>query len=107
MTGSDGAVPLDGVIAVFDLEWTTWEGAQARNWSGPGEEREIVEIGAVKLDGRNSLREISAFDMLVRPRLNPLLSDYFTGLTGDTHYPNRLIHECIDVFWICVSCSEC
>jgi len=84
MTSSDGALPLDGVVAVFDLEWTTWDGAQARNWSGPGEEREIVEIGAVKLDGRNSLREMSAFEMLVRPRLNPLLSDYFTGLTGIT-----------------------
>jgi len=84
MTSADGAPPLDGVVAVFDLEWTTWEGAQARDWSGPGEEREIVEIGAVKLDGRNGLCEIAAFEILVRPRLNPALSDYFTGLTGIT-----------------------
>lgn len=84
MTSSDCAPPLDDVIVVFDLEWTTWEGAQARNWSGPGEEREIVEIGAVKLDGRDGLREIGALEVLVRPRLNPALSDYFTGLTGIT-----------------------
>ena len=84
MASADGALPLDGVIAVFDLEWTTWEGAQARNWSGPGEEIEIVEIGAVKLDGRNSLCEAAAFELLVRPRLNPMLRDYFTGLTGIT-----------------------
>ena len=80
MTGA--APPLDRVVAVFDLEWTSWEGAQARNWSGPGEEQEIVEIGAVKLDGRANLREIASFSILARPRLNPVLSDYFIGLTG-------------------------
>lgn len=84
MTSADAALPLGGVVAVFDLEWTSWEGAQARNWSGPGEEREIVDIGAVKLDGANGLCEMAAFEMLVRPRLNPALSDYFTGLTGIT-----------------------
>ena len=84
MTSSDAALPLDDVVAVFDLEWTSWEGAQARDWSGPGEEREIVDIGAVKLDGANGLREIAAFEMLVRPPLKPALSDYFTGLTGIT-----------------------
>jgi inhibitor of KinA sporulation pathway (predicted exonuclease) len=84
MTSGEVGQPLDGIVAVFDLEWTTWEGAQARNWSGPGEEREIVEIGAVKLDGGDGLREIAAFEILVRPRINPALSAYFTGLTGIT-----------------------
>lgn len=84
MTSPDDAPPLDGTVAVFDLEWTSWEGAQARQWTGPGEEREIVEIGVVKLDGANGLREIAAFEMLVRPRLNPALSDYFIRLTGIT-----------------------
>lgn len=78
------APPLDGRVAVFDLEWTSWEGAQARNWSGPGEEQEIVEIGAVLLDGRAGLRELAAFELLVRPVVNPRLSAYFTGLTGIT-----------------------
>ena len=71
-----------GRIAVFDLEWTSWEGAQARNWSGPGEDQEIVEIGAVLLDGRETLREVGCFEALVRPRINPRLSDYFVRLTG-------------------------
>ena len=49
MTSSDSALRLDGVVAVFDLECTSWEGAQARNWSGPGGEPEVVDIGAMSL----------------------------------------------------------
>ena len=30
-----------GVFAIMDLEWTSWEGASERRWSGPGEEMEI------------------------------------------------------------------
>jgi inhibitor of KinA sporulation pathway (predicted exonuclease) len=71
------------VIAVFDLEFTAWEGSMARGWSGPGERREIVQIGAVLLDG--GLAEAAAFERLVRPRLNPVLSDYFVALTGITN----------------------
>jgi inhibitor of KinA sporulation pathway (predicted exonuclease) len=66
---------------VFDLEWTSWEGAAGRGWSGPGEFQEIVQIGAVRLDG-SSLAERAAFEILVRPSLNPTLSRYFTDLTG-------------------------
>lgn len=75
---------LDGPVVVFDLEWTAWEGSRERGWSGPNEEREIIEIGAVKLDGADGLREIMEFDILVRPRRNPIVSDYFTNLTGIT-----------------------
>lgn len=75
-------LPLDGPVVVFDLEWTAWEGSVARNWSGPGEEREIVEIGAVRLDGGSGLAEAAMFDVLVRPTRNPILSAYFTRLTG-------------------------
>lgn len=75
---------LSGPAAVFDLEWTAWEGSQARDWSGPGELQEIVEIGAVLLDAGDGLRETGAFSMLVRPGRNPRLSDYFIRLTGIT-----------------------
>lgn len=67
-------------VVVYDLEYTTWEGAQARRWSGPGEHREIVQIGAVKLD--DDWQEIAAMELLVRPQINPTLSDYFIALTG-------------------------
>ena len=74
----------EGKIVIFDLEYTTWEGAMARNWSGEGEYCEIVQIGAVKLDRRNDFCEIATFNRLVRPRVNPQLSDYFVNLTGVT-----------------------
>jgi len=67
-------------LIVWDLEFTSWEGAQARDWSGPGEEKEIVQIGAVRLSP--TFEEIAAFDLLVLLRLNPILSDYFKALTG-------------------------
>ncbi len=76
------ALPLDRTVVVFDLEWTAWEGSRERGWSGPGEEREIVEIGAVKLDGSNGLKETIAFDVFVRPTINPILSAYFMRLTN-------------------------
>lgn len=73
---------LEGPIVVFDMEWTTWEGAEARRWSGPGEHMEIVQIGAVRLDDGQELLETGSFEILVRPAFNPVLSDYFIGLTG-------------------------
>jgi inhibitor of KinA sporulation pathway (predicted exonuclease) len=76
--------PRDGIIVVFDLEWTSWEGSPARQWRGPGEEREVVQIGAVRLDAARDFTETACFDVLVVPRINPALSDYFTALTGIT-----------------------
>ena len=37
-------------LTVFDLEYTAWECSMARSWLTPGEFREVVQIGAVKLD---------------------------------------------------------
>ncbi len=84
MAGTSAALPLDGKIVVFDLEWTAWEGSHEGGWSAPGEEMEIVQIGAVRLDGANRLLETDSFSVLVRPCINPGLSGYFTGLTGIT-----------------------
>ena len=53
----------------------------ARHWLEPGEFKEVVQIGAVKLDA-DSFAILDEFDMLVRPRINPLLSPYFEKLTG-------------------------
>lgn len=71
-------------IVVFDLEFTAWEGSQAHRWSRPGEHREVVQIGAVRLDPAAGLREVAACEIVVRPRINPVLSDYFVSLTGLT-----------------------
>ncbi|MFW6690850.1 exonuclease domain-containing protein [Streptomyces sp. MAR4 CNX-425] len=65
---------------LFDLEFTTWPGAQERDWGGPGELREIVQIGALRLGP--DLAVADEFETLVRPVVNPRLSPYFTELTG-------------------------
>ena len=69
-------------IAVLDMEWTFWAGAWARGWSGPGEVREVVEIGLVILSDDLTLAEINHFQVYVQPILNPTLNAYFTNLTG-------------------------
>jgi inhibitor of KinA sporulation pathway (predicted exonuclease) len=71
------------IITIFDLEYTAWECSMARHWLTPGEYREVVQIGAVKLNA-DTFAELDAFDALVRPRINPRLSAYFQNLTGIT-----------------------
>jgi inhibitor of KinA sporulation pathway (predicted exonuclease) len=68
-------------VVIFDLEFTAWEGSMASRWSRPGEHKEVVQIGAVKLDAER-LTILDEFEMLVRPRINPVLSDYLVALTG-------------------------
>jgi inhibitor of KinA sporulation pathway (predicted exonuclease) len=70
-------------IVVFDTEYTSWEGSQERAWSGPNEYREVVQIGAVRVE-TEKFEELDAFDMYVRPMKNRTLSDYFISLTGIT-----------------------
>lgn len=67
---------------VYDLEYTAWEGSRKHGWSRDGEHREIVQIGAVRVS--DDFHETDFADILVRPRLNPVLSDYFVRLTGLT-----------------------
>lgn len=56
----------------------------AERWLSPGQFREIVQIGAVRADAV-TLEETAAFEVLVKPRVNPLLSSYFEALTGITN----------------------
>ncbi len=74
---------LPETFICFDTEYTSWEGAQERHWSGPNEHREIVQIGAVMVRGAD-LTELDTFLRLVVPTVNPALSQYFTDLTGIT-----------------------
>jgi len=78
-------VAAGGRLAVFDLEYTTWEGTNARRWSGQGEYFEVVQIGAIILELEPNLTEVAAFEVLTRPEFNPVLSEYFTELTGITN----------------------
>ena len=74
--------PSNGNIVVFDLEFTSWKGSLQRNWSKKGEHREIVQIGAVMIDLESNFKIINQFNCLVKPTINPYLSDYFVDLTG-------------------------
>jgi len=68
-------------ITIFDLEYTAWECSMARRWLAPGEYREVVQIGAVRLCA-TSFEILDEFNVLVRPRINARLSPYFENLTG-------------------------
>lgn len=68
---------------VFDTEYTAWEGSLQRGWSGPNEYREVVQIGAVKIDAQK-FEVLDTFELLIKPVRNPQLSDYFIKLTGIT-----------------------
>ena len=70
-------------VTIFDLEYTAWECSMARSWLTPGEFREVVQIGAVRLDA-DSFAVQAEFDVLIKPRFNPQLSPYFENLTGIT-----------------------
>jgi inhibitor of KinA sporulation pathway (predicted exonuclease) len=65
---------------VYDLEFTAWSASMAERWMRPGEFKEVVQIGAVKVDAGFS--PIETLDLLVRPRINPVLSEYLEKLTG-------------------------
>jgi inhibitor of KinA sporulation pathway (predicted exonuclease) len=69
---------------VFDLEFTSWPGSNERNWSLLEEDREIIQIGATKIEMTGNMREVDSFQILVRPLKNPVLSDYFVDLTSIT-----------------------
>lgn len=70
--------PPDEFI-IFDTEFTAWEGSHERGWSGEGEHREIIQIGAIRVKG---LEEVDSFVVYVRPKINPKLSEYIINLTG-------------------------
>ena len=69
---------------LYDLEYTAWDGSMAHRWLRPGEFREVVQIGAVKVNAE-TLEIAGEFDVLVRPRINTMLSAYFENLTGITN----------------------
>lgn len=80
-------------VVLLDTEFTAWSGSMERGWRGPGEHKEIVQIGAVALDAA-SLAELGTFEVLIRPVKNPRLSEYLTALTRITN--ERLEREGVD-----------
>jgi DNA polymerase III, epsilon subunit and related 3''-5'' exonucleases len=68
---------------VYDLEFTAWDGSMARRWMAPGEFREVIQIGAVKVD--RDFAPLESLNLLIRPRLNTNLSSFIEKLTGITN----------------------
>ena len=71
-------------VTVFDLEFTAWESSMRERWNAPGEFREVVQIGAVKIDAE-TFAPLGELETLVTPKFNPVLSDYLIELTGVTN----------------------
>ena len=70
---------------IFDTEYTAWEGSQQRNWSGENEYMELVQIGALKvIKTDTTIKVVKKFNIYVKPKKNPELSEYFINLTGIT-----------------------
>lgn len=67
---------------IFDTEYTSWCGCQEHGWRG-SQKREIVQIAAIKVS--NDLKVIGTLNILCKPIINPVLSDYFVNLTGITN----------------------
>ncbi|HEX4117930.1 MAG TPA: 3'-5' exonuclease [Rhizomicrobium sp.] len=80
-------------LVIFDLEFTAWPDSMGGHWLAPGQFKEVVQIGAVRLETKN-LAITASFDCLVKPRINPVLSDYFVNLTGISNA--RLAKEGVD-----------
>ncbi len=74
----------EGLVVVFDLEYTAWDGSWKRGWSEPWEHREVVQFGAVLVDVDNGFDIVDKFSSFVIPKCNSKLSDYFIELTGIT-----------------------
>lgn len=64
-------------IVIFDIEATCW----AESENKPREEREVTEIGAVRID-IESRKIVDQLCQFVRPIDNPILSNYCIELTS-------------------------
>ena len=70
---------------IFDTEYTAWEGSQERNWSDDDEYMELVQIGALKvIKTTRTIKIVKKFNIYIKPKKNPDLSEYFINLTGIT-----------------------
>lgn len=70
------------MAVIIDTEYTTWQGALESGWSAPGQLKEIVQIAAIRVN--DEFKEVDSLDLIVRPTVNPKVSDFFVELTGIT-----------------------
>lgn len=72
-------------LVLYDTEFTAWPGSAQRRWSQSWEAKEIIQLAAVKVRVQSSQVDIVAsFNELIKPVINPKLSEYICELTGIT-----------------------
>lgn len=67
-------------LVLVDTEYTCFGHSLKTAWWKPWQHKEIVQIGAVKLDEAGN--EIDVLNTFVIPKINPKLSNRFSKLTG-------------------------
>lgn len=77
-----GSMFEDNEIIIWDTEYTSWPGCQENGWENEkGQYREIIQVGALKFD-TDTLEVLDSFERVIRPEINPELSNYIKDLTG-------------------------
>lgn len=69
-------------FVLFDTEYTAWGGSRENDWKIPGQHKEVIQIGALRVDP--NLTEVAFFNAYIKPVKNPQLSDYIIDLTHIT-----------------------
>jgi inhibitor of KinA sporulation pathway (predicted exonuclease) len=75
-------LPLPNTFVLLDTEYTAWDGSWQRGWTGPGEFKEIIQVGMIRVGP--GLIELESKKIYVKPVKNPVLSDYIKNLTHIT-----------------------
>ena len=75
---------MSETFIIYDTEYTTWDQALQERWAEPWQHREIVQIGAIRVD-KKTMKEIDSFNVYTKPVRNPVLSDFFIDLTKITN----------------------
>jgi len=79
---------------IFDTEYTSWKDSIEKNWSSQNQYRELIQIGALKINKVNTINKenkinttikiVDEFNIYIKPIINPKLSFYFKNLTKIT-----------------------
>ena len=77
---------MSNIIIIYDTESTCWgkKDGSPSWWSEDWQEPEIIQMAAIKIETDNFTEIAEPFNVLVKPTINPDLSDYCTKLTSIT-----------------------
>lgn len=70
-------------LVVMDTEQVCWEDSLSTRAQGKGPVREVIQLAAITVD-TTTFKEISSFEVMVKPVFYPELSQFCIELTGIT-----------------------